>query len=201
MFNKTTNKNIKLNTYKITIVAIVTAFLIGGIVGLYLGSNHFIQAPIATDKTDIQQPQPTQDTAQPIKQPENQPTQPDPTTEPPPETGLTFSFQVKDSEANPDGKTKLTLTISVSYTGSSSATIDYSDFHLNLYVERSFYCLRIDRGVTTPLNQGSFTLSNSHKTHTFELTFEYITMQDNNMDIVYTQFTVGYRDTVLPWNS
>jgi hypothetical protein len=100
---------------KIAIAAIVTATLTAGMVGLYIGSNHLFQVPIATEENAIQPPD-----NYPIQQP-NQPNPtlnitPKPTTNPTPEpTKSMLLILIYIGDAMPDFTITLTGTVNRNY--------------------------------------------------------------------------------------
>jgi hypothetical protein len=105
-----------------------------------------------------------------------------PTSKPtptPPITDLTIT-QTETNRVENNGRTKVTITIDVTYNDGATIPIEYSDFYLQLAVERT--TILMGRGTTAPQNSGSFTIGPAHKTQTFQLNFEFNTTDFNGMD-------------------
>jgi len=89
-----------------------------------------------------------------------------------------------------NGRTKVTLSVDVSYDRGDSITIKYSQFCLHLYVWRMIIPMNV--GNAEPQNSGQFILGPSHPTQTFELNFEFSTTGFNGMDERRTVYNMGY---------
>ena len=107
----------------------------------------------------------------------------------PPETDLTITYTEINRVKN-DVRTDVTLTIEITFNSGKPINIDYSQFYLSLYAERII--ISVHAGTSSPKNSGSFTLSSSHKTQTFQLDFSFGTNSFNGMDTVLTSYMLSY---------
>lgn len=130
---------------------------------------------VTQNNNTIQAPQPTTPT---YTTPPIITSTPQPTTNLP-KTILTVTYTETSRTENID-KTKVTLTVDVTYKNGDSITIKYSQFYLQLYTSRNIFPWGV--GTTAPKNSGSFTLGPSHKTQTIQLNFEFDTTCFNGMD-------------------
>jgi hypothetical protein len=105
------------------------------------------------------------------------------------------------SRTESNGKTKVTLTVDVTYESGGSVTVKYSDFYLQLYTGRNIYDWGV--GTAAPKNSGSFTVSSTHKTQTFQINFEFDTTCFNGMDYgCPTLYQLGYNGVAtVQWPS
>jgi|GEM_PF-2020356 len=110
-------------------------------------------------------------------------------TQTPGSTHLTINYTEINRVEN-KGRTKVTLSIDVTYDSGDPITIDYSHFCLHLYVWRMIAPMNV--GTAEPQNSGRFTLGSSHSTQTFQLDFEFSTTEFNGMDEGRTIYNMGY---------
>jgi hypothetical protein len=139
------------------------------------------------------------------------PTTPEYTTKPPTstpkptatpsETDLIISYKETNRVEN-NGKTKITLTVDVTYKSGDAVTIKYSQLYLQLYVWRDMLPFPFNRETVAPKNSGSFTLGPAQKTQTFQLNFEFNTTGFNGMDPAKNVYQLQYNGpATIQWTN
>lgn len=117
-----------------------------------------------------------------------------PTTPPAtPSTGeLTLSASENKQNLS-DDRIRVTYTITAQYTGNCEITINYTQFYLQEFAPRQIFY--VYKGTISPQNHGTVTLSPTHPSDVFQVTFEFGTNISNGMDPASALYQLAYNGT------
>lgn len=154
---------------------------------------------------------PNNPSASPTPAPTSPPTTPEPSIKTTPtatpnptqiqqSTQLSINYNETTRQNITRETTQVTLNVQATYQSGDAATIPYSQLYLRLTTARLGFTL--NQGYSYPQNTGSFTLSPSHTTESFQLTFEYPTESFNGMDNAPTLYSLCYNGTAqVTWEN
>jgi len=120
-----------------------------------------------------------------------------PTSTPtPPPADITIHYTDHKRENLDNNQTKVTYAITATWQAGSDITIHYNNFSLMLMAPRMLY--EINVGSASPQNNGVFTLSPSHPTENFQLTFIFSAKAFNGMDTVgISSYQLYYNEMIV----
>lgn len=117
-----------------------------------------------------------------------------PTTPPTTPSAAELTLTATENKQNLEGdRIKVTYTITAQYSGNSEITITYNQFYLQEFAPRQI--LYVYKGNISPQHHGTISLSPSHPSDVFQVTFEFGTAISNGMDPTSALYQLAYNGT------